>query len=76
MANVLAAFNLLPPVDPTTGKDVLPELDLVGGVTACVGLFRNNLQYMADIFLHRRPKSFTCRITVREKKHTLVIQQK
>lgn len=36
MANVLAAFNILPPIDPETGKEYIPELELVGGTTALV----------------------------------------
>ena len=34
IANVLAAFEILPPLDPSTGNEVLPKFEYVGGSTA------------------------------------------
>ena len=34
ISNLLAAFDILPPVDPATGREMVPELEWVGGMTA------------------------------------------
>lgn len=36
MANLLAVFDILPPLDPATGREYLPKLEWVGGQTALV----------------------------------------
>ena len=33
IASVLAVFDILPPVDPATGKEIIPELEWMGGIT-------------------------------------------
>lgn len=33
-ANLLAVFDILPAVDPVTCKEVIPELDWIGGLTS------------------------------------------
>ena len=33
MANILATFDILPPVDPVTGEEYLPKFELIGGMT-------------------------------------------
>lgn len=34
IANVLAVFDILPLIDPSTGKEIIPELEWTGGITA------------------------------------------
>lgn len=36
MANVLAAFSILPPIDPETGEDCIPPFELVGSLNVYV----------------------------------------
>ena len=33
ISNMLAVFDFLPPIDPLTGKEVIPELKWTGGLT-------------------------------------------
>lgn len=34
IANILTIFDILPSIDHSTGREAIPELDLVGGLTA------------------------------------------
>ena len=34
IANVLAVFNILPPIDPASGNEYIPEPKWHGGITA------------------------------------------
>ena len=33
IANVLAVFDILPAIDPSTGREIAPKLEWTGGVT-------------------------------------------
>ena len=33
-ANILAVFDILPPIDPVTGKVIMPEFEWIGGMTS------------------------------------------
>ena len=34
IANMLAAFEILPPIDPVTGKEFIPKFEWIGGMTS------------------------------------------
>ena len=38
VSNVLAVFDVLPPLDPVTGKELIPTVEFAGGLSKFVFL--------------------------------------
>lgn len=54
MANILATFDILPPIDPVTGEEYLPKFELMGGMTGSVLLHPGICSSLTPIFQYRK----------------------